>query len=265
MGVVGVGAAADRAQALAARLGVPLWQALPEGDAAGLCVVVDDSGAALQLLAPRAPGPVRVAFDDPALRHRRRGGHNELLGRAIGWRSQRAPQVLDATAGFGRDAFTLGDLGCEVTLCEREPVMAALLDDALAQARDGTDAWLQRVAGHLHLHAGDARQLPAETLARCDAIYLDPMFPAQRRALPGKEMQVLQALVEGTPGDDDGADLLAWALAADVPRVVVKRPRRAPPLAGAAPGFAITGRAVRFDVYPRRGARPHNEEEIACS
>lgn len=201
---------------------------------------------------------MRVAFDDPALRHRRRGGHNELLGRAIGWRARRAPRVIDATAGFGRDAFTLADLGCEVLLCERDPVMALLLDDALERARDSDDEWLCRVTARLDLRCHDARRLTEREIAACDVIYLDPMFPVQRRALPGKEMQVLQALVgEGDLAIDDAdrESLLSWALAQAVSRVVVKRPRRAPPLAGLPPAHTVTGSAVRFDVYPRPAAR----------
>ena len=42
------------------------------------------------------------------------------------------PTVVDATAGLRRDAFVLASLGCKVTLIERSPVVAALLQDGLA-------------------------------------------------------------------------------------------------------------------------------------
>jgi 16S rRNA (guanine1516-N2)-methyltransferase len=191
------------------------------------------------------------------MRHRRRAGHNELLGRAVGLRRRRDLAVVDCTAGFGRDAFVLADLGARVILCERQPLLAVLLRHALLAGLAG-DEWLRDVCGRMRLVAGDVRGLAADEIAGADALYLDPMFPAAgRRAASGKEMAVLQHLLD----DDEAAAerLLDWALEQPVPRVVVKRPRRAPPLRPRARGHCLEGRAVRFDVYlPRRqggGAR----------
>lgn len=179
-----------------------------------------------------------------------------MLGRAIGIRSGRTPAVLDATGGFGRDAFVLADLGCSVTLCERSPVMALLLEAALAEAR-ADDDWLREVTSLMQLFPGDARDLGPEHLAGIEVIYLDPMFPFERRALPTKEMQVLHALLDAAEADsgrvDDEEALLAWALASPVARVVAKRPLRAPELPGPAPSHVLRGRSVRFDVYTLRG------------
>ena len=59
-------------------------------------------------------------------------------------------------------------------------------------------------------------------------------------------MQLLQRLL----GEEaDPAELLEAARASATERVVVKRPRRAPPLAGTAPHHSLTGRSTRFDVY----------------
>ena len=80
-----------------------------------------------------------------------------------------------------------------------------------------------------------------------DVIYLDPMYPEHgTNALPHKEMRWLRELV----GEDTDADaLLAPALLLARKRVVVKRPLKAPDLAGVAPHHRHRGRAVRFDVY----------------
>jgi 16S rRNA (guanine1516-N2)-methyltransferase len=200
---------------------------------------------------------VSLSFDDPALVHRRRGGQNELLGRAVGWRRDRAPTVLDATAGFGRDAFVLADLGCEVLLCEREPVMALLLERALA---DGAFAavTIREACARMRLHVGDARDLPEAMLEDIDVICVDPMFAAPRRGAVGKAMQALQ-LLTGVDAADAGATaeadaLLGWARTRAVRRVVVKRPRRAPALGGTLPSHVLSGRAVRFDVYMVEGS-----------
>ncbi len=103
------------------------------------------------------PGPVTVDFGSDAMRHRRRSGHNELLGRAVGASRKRHLQVLDATAGLGRDSFVLADMGCVVTLCEREPVIAAMLAQGLQVALPAGDDWLRQVVQRMSLFPGDAR------------------------------------------------------------------------------------------------------------
>jgi 16S rRNA (guanine1516-N2)-methyltransferase len=83
-----------------------------------------------------------------------------------------------------------------------------------------------------------------------EAILLDPMFPERAKsAAVRKEMRFFHDMV----GDDaDAPVLLEAALALALHRVVVKRPRKAPALAGRQPSYAITGRSTRFDVYPLR-------------
>ena len=252
-------AAADAsAGELAASLSLPLL-APGEPIPAGLLAVlqVGSDGLALQPAGPRASGPVCVDFSAPALRHRRRGGQNELLGRALGVGKRPAMRVLDATAGLARDAAVLADLGCEVLLAEREPLVAALLAAGLEQGALADDAWVRGLVARLQLHRGDARSLPPVALAELDAIYLDPMFPERRKsAAVRKEMALLQQLLEGDAAADAGEGLLDWALASPVARVVVKRPLRAPFLDGREPSHSLRGKAVRFDVHVLRSLTP---------
>ena len=256
-----------RAEALGRQLGLPL---IPGNDlplqgagAYAAVLLVDGDRLSLQALSPpgalrrggRAvlPGPVSADFGNAAMRHRRRSGQNELLGRAVGVSASRQPPILDATAGLGRDSFVLADMGCGVTLCEREPVIAALLQWGLAAAAASEDAWLARVARRMALRTGDARDVFADGAVPADVIYLDPMFPPRdKSAAVKKEMALLQLLLDSDTARHEAADLLAWALGQDVARVVVKRPARAAPVAGAAPSHHIAGKAVRFDVYVRR-------------
>lgn len=243
---------ATLAARLAAQLSLPL---LRDGERwhGDLLLRIDARGPCLQRTGPGAPGPVRCLFADAAMRHRRRAGHNEAIGRALGLAKRPGSHVIDGTGGYGQDAFVLADLGARVTLCERQPVLAALLACSLAACRDSEDRWLSGVAARIELHGRDVRALPAAVLAGADAVYLDPMFPAAgRRAAAGKAMALLQQLL--ADDEQSAAALVDWALAQPVPRVVVKRPRRAPSLGGRAPSHAIGGRAVRFDVYPPRPA-----------
>ncbi|MBX3355621.1 MAG: class I SAM-dependent methyltransferase [Phycisphaeraceae bacterium] len=176
---------------------------------------------------------------------RRRPGGSSHLRRAIG----DCRSVIDATGGFGTDAWTLACSGLEVTVIERAPIMIELLKDALALAREHSPA----AAARLRLFEGDARTWLTE-LPPAEAIYMDPMFPPKRRAsaLPTKDMQFLAAIA----GDDgDALELLEVARRAALRRVIVKRPPHAAPLAPRV-AHAIESKLLRFDVYlPAHGER----------
>jgi len=87
---------------------------------------------------PQAPSPVYVDFIEGALGHRIKygGGKGQLIAKAVGLNKIKNPYVLDVTAGLGRDAFVLANLGCRVLMLERSPIVAALLEDGLQRARE---------------------------------------------------------------------------------------------------------------------------------
>lgn len=220
-------------------------------DLAGFALQYGHEGLMLQAAGPKAPGPVRVDFVGGAAAHRRLqgGGSGQMIARAVGIQSGVRPTVLDATAGLGRDAFVLAQLGCQVTLVERHPLIAALLADGLRRAR--LDAEVGPIAERMQLRGGDAIALMSAWADEPpQVVYLDPMFPHRdKSALVKKEMLLFRPLV----GDDlDAPDLLAAALALASHRVVVKRPRKAPPVAGPAPGYALEGKSTRFDIYAKK-------------
>ena len=211
-----------------------------------------DSAATRRSAGQVLPGPVGVDFGSAAMRHRRRSGQNELLGRAVGVSARRRLRVLDATAGLGRDSFVLADMGCTVALCEREPLIAAMLERGLKAAAGSGDPWLQEVVRRMTLYSQDARSLTAGSAAPFDVIYLDPMFPARdKTAAVKKEMALFQLLLGSGPTREDAGALLQWALDQEVARVVVKRPPRAPALGTQQVSHNLGGKAVRFDVYVR--------------
>lgn len=233
------------AQDWADRLGLPL------AGAAAFALQVGPDGLQLQALDAEAPGPVRVDFVTGALAHRRQfgGGSGQMIARAVGIQPGIRPRILDATAGLGRDGFVLATLGCEVTLIERQPLIAALLADGLARAH--ADGEVCAIAQRMHLRQGNAIALMGDWDGEPpQVIYLDPMFPHRdKSALVKKEMRLFRPLV----GDDDDAPaLLAAARALASHRVVVKRPRKAPAIAGVAPGYSLEGKSSRYDIYPFR-------------
>ncbi|MCB1688723.1 MAG: class I SAM-dependent methyltransferase [Halioglobus sp.] len=251
-------AAADYADAaeLARRLGLPLLATgvePAECDAAAALLIVEGPARRLQLTGRGAPGPVRVDFGSAGMRHRRHSGARELLSKAVGHGKKTVLRVLDATAGLGTDAFVLADLGCEVALCEREPVIVELLRSGLAVAAGSGDPWLTAVVQRMRLFPGDAREMGQTLIPDVDTIYLDPMFPARRKsAAVKKEMALFQTLLERSIDPADADALLLWALQQGTPRVVVKRPAKAASLAGREPSHCIRGKSVRYDVYVNR-------------
>lgn len=244
------------AQRLGERLALPVLDPAAAADPGDHTVVLVVDGSKLQLVqtGPGAPGPVEVDFGNGGMRHRRRGGANELLGRAVGIGKKPALRVLDATAGLGRDAFVLADLGCDMLLAEREPVVAALLRAGLDNAQASLDGWLSGVAARMQLVEADARELDAAVLDGLDVIYLDPMFaPRSKRAAVKKEMALFQHLLDREDAGDDAVKLLDWALGRDVARVVVKRPMKGAALSSSVSlSHSIRGKAVRYDVYALR-------------
>lgn len=173
------------------------------------------------------------------------GGRGQLIARACGLKAKQSLTVLDLTAGFAQDAFVLASLGCEVTMLERSPIVAALLEDALS--RVAKQDWFTNFSLSLrHCDANSYLQAlkPDQTP---DVIYFDPMFPdSKKTALVKKEMRVIRDLV----GEDaDASELLEIALAKAKKRIVVKRPKLGETLTEQKPDLVFSGKSGRFDVY----------------
>ena len=238
----------DAAAAWAQRLGLPL-----DGDCE-FALQLGEQGLQFVELGPDAAGPVRVDFVAGAVAHRRLygGGSGQMIAKAVGIQPGVRPTVVDATAGLGRDAFVLAKLGCALTLIERQPLIAALLEDGLARAR--FDAEVGAIVASMQLVCGNAIDLLGAWAGEIpQVIYLDPMFPQRdKSAQVKKEMRLFRPLAGA---DDDAPQLLAAALALATHRVVVKRPRKAPAIAGVSPGYALEGNSSRFDIYPKKSLK----------
>lgn len=240
----------SQALALAHTLGLPALGVLeprqyPEDR---LLLWASARGVALQMSGRQAPGPVMVDFQNgkAAFRRLHGGGRGQPVARAVGLNAGRQPpSILDATAGLGQDAFVLACLGCDIQLIERSPIVWALLEDGLRRASE--DPELAPVVGRMQLRRGQAIDHFSEPGFKIDVVYLDPMFPhREKSAQVKKEMHLFRQLL----GNDDDADaLLEPALACARYRVVVKRPRLAPPLAGREPDHRLEGKSNRYDLY----------------
>lgn len=223
----------------------------------------------------------------PGFRRRFGGGLKEQLAKAVGLkrRAERL-KILDVTAGLGQDAFVLASLGCEVILVERSPIVSILLKDGLARAEKDPEVG-SIVRESMTVIEGEACEIlegilegieegieeedregveknlenspKKEKVPVPDVVYLDPMFPKRtKQALTKIEMRVIRDIVGE---DEDAAEVLLLAKRVAALRVVVKRPRLAPPLADLPPNFVVEGSRNRYDVYLSLRAKDADESK----
>lgn len=259
----------DRAQGLSDRLGAPLavdgadfpsrhFEQGPHLSGAAfipepglLYLKVSRDGLSLM----RDGMELRPDFAEMLPRIKQGALQREMLVKAARVKGVEAPRAVDATAGLGEDSLLLAAAGFTVTLCEADPVIAALLEDALARA--SAHEVLGPIVERMHLVAGDSRitleRAGASTGAQPDVVYLDPMFPGRTKsAAVKKKFQLIHGLERPTEPLDEES-LLQAAFAAHPRKVVIKRPVKGPHLAGVKPSHAIAGKAVRYDcIVPPR-------------
>ena len=267
------------AEALAAHLKTTLLHTTPD---APVWLSVDAAGLSL------TDGDQAMRGDFTKLQKRLQY-HNlthELLVKATKVKGREKLRVIDATAGMGEDSLLLAAAGCEVTLYEQDPVIAALLQDTMRRALE--EATLHEIVMRMQLVEGDSidhlRRLGEagtgsdapeddaghdcstltasaatgndaaaatsdadEALKRPDVIYLDPMFPErQKSGLVKKKFQLIHYLE--APAENEEA-LMQAAIDARPFKIVVKRPAKGPYLAGLKPSYSLDGKAIRYDCY----------------
>lgn len=234
----------DRARALADKLRIPLVSSADALPCARLFLTYTASGLAL------SDGKLSLTVDFAASLARLRRGNlrSELLVRAATGREKiEHPTLLDATAGLGEDALLFAAAGFSVSMYEADPMIAALLADGLARAR--ADAALADAVGRMHLTAGDSISAMRALKTPPDVVYLDPMFPRrQKSGLVKKKFQLLQ---QRQPPCTDEDALLGAALACGARRIIIKRPKDAPPLCGRKPSYSLCGSSIRCDCIVR--------------
>lgn len=238
------------AQQLATQLNLPLLESEAHFQADAIYLLYQTDGLRIVATTNRQPLSFHIDFGDGLyLRRQQTGGKDQGLAKAVGIKQNHLPTVLDATAGFARDSFTLASLGCQITLLERSPVLAAMLEDAIERA--SYDHQIANIIARMDLHRIDAQTYLSEIATNKapapDVIYLDPMFPERKKkAQVKKEMQILHQLL----GSDDQTPYpLELALTVAKQRVVVKRPKQAEDLNNLEPSYRVIGKASRYDIY----------------
>ena len=223
--------------ALAKRLNLPI----AESEACADLLLFFDVSSRLSIVDngnPRSK-PFFVDLDST----RQNSGKDPLM-RAIGYNTR---SVVDCTAGWGVDAAHIARRNIRVQACENHPIVYALINDALGRS---VQTALRDCLSLHHTHSLDflsTLQNPPEV------IYLDPMYPPKTgSAAPKRALQFLRRIhmvspIKKTTAMDEIA-LVTRARQIASQRVVVKRPRYAPPIVDRRSG-EISTKLLRFDLY----------------
>ena len=194
-------------------------------------------------------GHLEIDFFSKKIRYRMQhiNKAQEPLLRALGWKSTEQKQVLDMTAGLGRDACLLFFAGFNVTMFERNPVLQLLLENALTALPEADFSQQFLLAQEDSISYLKRMKVEDPTGDFADAIYMDPMYPERKKsALVKKELRIIRHLVGA---DMDSEALLQAAIESGVSRVVVKRPKGATYVADRTPNHSVESPNTRFDVY----------------
>ena len=178
----------------------------------------------------------------------KQGAFNQALGK-------KSKRILDLSGGFGGDSLLMSLQGYQVTVVERIPLMAVLIEEAFE--RLAQQDWPGREQWHLPTVINQQAQQVISGFddaaseyrgnSLVDCAYFDPMFPSKprRSAASNKYMQFLQKFAGQ---DDDAAELAQSVINAQLPRLCIKRPNYADPLI-VAPNIQFSSKLVHYDVY----------------
>ena len=173
------------------------------------------------------------------------GGKGQALAKAIDMKTDKNPNIIDATAGLGRDSFLLASLGAKVIMIERSKKVHDLLFQAMQEAISHGGK-IANIINNMQLIYGDAKEI-LSTLSP-EIILIDPMHPIRKKsALVKQQMRNLRDIVGA---DEDAKDLIFVALKTASKRVVLKWPQNAKlPEGIIKPSHQIIGKTTRFDVF----------------
>ena len=180
---------------------------------------------------------VFVDFNCKQLYYRSQSHLNaELIVKAVLGKNKQPLKIMDCTAGFGKDAYILSLTGCKIIAYEANLLMYALLKDGLNRSN----------IDNIHLQNKNALEFIRH--CSCDVIYLDPMYPDNKKsAKNNKNMTFLQQFVGHQ--QQSALEMFNQALQSKAKKIVLKRPVKAEFITNAKPTSQIIGKAARFDIY----------------
>ena len=190
---------------------------------------------------------LKCSFIEGPILHRLKygKGRGQNLAKAVGMKSNKNRNIIDATAGLGYDSFILASLGANVTLIERSEKIYKLLQDGISEGMlYGGE--ISKIISRMSLIYGDTKNILPQLSP--EVILIDTMYKDRKKsALVKNDMRLVREIV-GT--DSDYTELIEVALKFALNRVVIKQPRHAEPLKEIkACSHQILGKTIRYDIH----------------
>lgn len=200
----------------------------------------------LMVLTPLFPPFNLFEFYTQFIKRRSADIKRETLLQAVNLKGSvtQPPNALDLTAGLGRDALLLALAGFQVTMVERNPYLAVILNYLVSVFGPSCDAMKVIYARN--------EEFLLECKDKFDLIYLDPMFMDNKSAKSKKDMQVIDYLIRQSPEFVECEPQILYLRAKEccTNRIVVKRDNKQATLISIPkPTYSKTGKTIRFDVY----------------
>lgn len=151
--------------------------------------------------------------------------------------------AVDATAGLGEDSLLLAAAGFNVIMYEKNPIIAALLYDALKRGENNRE--LKPIVRRMELRIADSTAQLGKLDFSPDVVLLDPMFPQRKKSgLIKKKFQLLHFLE--SPCENE-KELLNAAMLISPKKIIIKRPAKGAFLADMKPDYSVSGNSIRYD------------------
>ena len=190
---------------------------------------------------------LKCSFIEGPILHRLKygKGRGQNLAKAVGMKSNKNRNIVDATAGLGYDAFILASLGAKVTLVERSEKMYEILQNGINEGVS-FGGEIEKIINRMDLLFGDSKDILPKLSP--EVIMIDTMYKDRKKtALVKNNMRLVREIVGP---DSDYIELLKVALNCAKNRVVLKQPRYADPIKEIRKcSHQILGKTIRYDIF----------------
>ena len=190
---------------------------------------------------------LKCSFVEGPILHRLKygKGRGQNLAKAVGMKSNKNRNIVDATAGLGYDAFILASLGANVTLIERSERIYKLLQNGILEGIS-YGGEISKIIGRMSLVFGDSKNILPKLSP--EVILIDTMYKDRKKsALVKNDMRLVREIVGP---DSDYNELIEVALKFAKNRVVIKQPRYAETLRDIKQcSHQILGKTIRYDIH----------------
>ena len=190
---------------------------------------------------------LKCSFIEGPILHRLKygKGRGQNLAKAVGMKSNKNRNIIDATAGLGYDAFILASLGAKVTLIERSEKMYEILQNGFNEGVS-FGGEIKNIINRMNLLFGDSKDVLPKLSP--EVIMIDTMYKDRKKtALVKNNIRLVREIVGP---DSDYVELLKVALNCAKNRVVMKQPRYADPIKEIRKcSHQILGKTIRYDIF----------------